>query len=110
MPSQAPGEGRPLARGGDAFLCWGLGGGGPKEPFKLYTRGITSIHAHDCREGGGLRASLSKELPQPDVAFIGFSAGGWLDIKLVVNLGCVWTAVVVKPAPPTQQDYGDDAL
>ena len=52
-------------------------------------------------EGGGLRASVSKELPQKDVAFIGFAAGGWLDIKSVVSLGCVWTAVCVKPAPLT---------
>ena len=85
-------------------------GGGPKKSLKLCTRGITSIHAHNCQDRGGLRASLSKELPQEDVAFIGFAAGGWVDIKLVVNLGCVWTAVCVKPAPPTQQDYGDDAL
>ena len=80
------------------------------EPLKLCKRGITSSHAHDCQEGGGLRASLSKELPQEDVAFIGFAAGGWVDIKLVVNLGCVWTAVCVKPAPLTQEDCGDDAL
>ena len=53
---------------------------------------------------------MCDELPQEDVDFIGAAAGGWLDIKLVVNLNCVWTAVVVKPAPPTQQDYGDDAL
>ena len=105
-PPQAPGEGRPLA-GGDPYPCWGRG---PKEPLKLCKRGITSIHAHDCQEGGGLRASLSKELPQENVAFIGFAAGGWVDIKLVVNLGCVWTAVCVKPAPLTQEDCGDDAL
>ncbi len=79
----------------------GAGGGGPKEPLKLCKRGITSIHAHDCQEGGGLRASLSKELPQEDVAFIGFAAGGWVDIKSVLSLGFVRTAVCVKPAPLT---------
>ena len=52
-------------------------------------------------EGGGLRASLSKELPQEDVAFIGFAAGGWVDIKSVLSLGFVRTAVCVKPAPLT---------
>ena len=45
---------------------------------------------------------MCDELPQEDVDFIGAAAGGWLDIKLVVNLNCVWTAVVVKPAPPTR--------
>ena len=61
-------------------------GGGPKESLKLCTRGITSIHAHNCQDRGGLRAFLSKELPQEDVAFIGVAAGGWADIKLVATL------------------------
>ena len=90
---------RPLAGGGR--------GGGPNEPLKLCMyvckRGVTSIHAHDCQEGRGLHAFLSKELPQEHVAFIGFAAGGWVDMLR-------WTGVCVKPAPPTQQDYGDDAL
>ncbi len=62
-PPQAPGEGRLLAGGETLTLA---GGGGPEEPLTLCKRGITSIHAHDCQEGGGLRASLSKELPKED--------------------------------------------
>ena len=88
----------------------GAGGGGPKEPLKLCKRGITSIHAHNCQDRGGLRASLSKELPQEDVAFIGAAAGGWVDMRHVVIMRCVSIGICVSPAPPTQQDYGDDAL
>ena len=40
--------------------------GGPKEPPNIGRQGITSTHSHDGQEGAGLRASLSKELPQKD--------------------------------------------
>ena len=73
-------------------------------------RGVTSIHAHDCQEGRGLRAFLSKELPQEHVDFIGAAARGWVDMRHVVILRCVSIGISVSPAAPTQQDYGDDAL
>ena len=52
---------------------------------------------------------MCDELPQEDVDFIGAAAGGWLDMRHVVILHCVSIGICVSPAPPTQQDYGDDA-
>ena len=100
---------RPLAGGGP--------GGGPNEPLKLCMyvskRGVTSIHAHDCQEGRGLHAFFVQGASTGTRCFHRLRCrrvGRHQIMYVVVNLGCVWTAVCVQPAPLTQEDCGDDAL